>query len=229
MTANPSLADRFGAAAKSALGRNLTAADCPLYPALTNRIFLKHRQTTRRFAPSSASTDKWASSFRILSFACFLTTSTAGFAVQPQPNAAEKIHVSADEAAIRSARVELNAALANRDLKTTANYWLPEVHTTGGGGSLWVGLDKNIDGFSKIFKDPNFVSGLRTPDKVEVASGGPKEAAESGIWEWRERAKGQVLTYTGRYLVMWKSTDGKWRIRSELYVTTGCIGGTHCH
>ena len=166
--------------------------------------------------------------FSILSFACFLATSTVAYAGQAQPPAAEKMHVNADEAAIRSARVELNAALVNRDLKTTADYWLPEVHTTGGGGSLWVGLDKNIDGFRKIFKDPNFVSGLRTPDKIDVATGGPKEAAEAGVWEWRERSKGQVLTYTGRYLVMWQSTNGKWRIRSELYVTTGCVGGTHC-
>ncbi len=165
---------------------------------------------------------------KMSSFTRFLTTLTIAFAGQPQPLAAEKMHVNADEAAIRLARVELNAALANRDLKTTANYWLAEVHTTGGGGSLWVGRDKNVDGFSKIFKDPNFISGLRTADKVEVATGGPKEAAETGLWEWRERTKGQVLTYTGRYLVMWQSTNGKWLIRSELYVTTGCVGGTHC-
>ena len=93
---------------------------------------------------------------------------------------------------------------------------------------MWVGHDKNVEGFSNIFKDPNFVSGLRTPEKVEVATGGPKGAAETGVWEWRERVGGQLLTYSGRYLVMWKLADEKWRIRSELYVTTGCTGGTHC-
>jgi ketosteroid isomerase-like protein len=130
------------------------------------------------------------------------------------------------ETAIRSARAELNAALANRDLKTTARYWLPDANTIGGDGSLWAGRDANTRGFAKIFKDPNFVSGLRTPGKVEVATGGPKEAAETGVWQWRERVKSQVLTYSGPYLVMWQLANGQWRIRSELYVTTACAGGT---
>jgi len=165
--------------------------------------------------------------FKMMCFACFLATSTV-LADQTQPTAAREPGMSAAETAIRSARTELNAALANRDLEATARYWLPDVSTTGGDGSLWVGHDKNVEGFSNIFKDPNFVSGLRTPEKVEVATGGPKGAAETGVWEWRERVGGQLLTYSGRYLVMWKLADEKWRIRSELYVTTGCTGGTHC-
>ncbi|MGH8397321.1 MAG: nuclear transport factor 2 family protein [Gammaproteobacteria bacterium] len=166
--------------------------------------------------------------FKMLCFACALATSTVAFAGQAKLVVAKQMHNSAGETAIRSARIELNAALANRDLKTMAKYWLPDVNTIGGDGSLWVGRDKNIEGFAKIFEDPNFVSGLRTPDKVEVATGGPKEAAETGVWEWRERVNSQVLTYSGRYLVMWQLVNEKWRIRSELYVTTGCTGGTGC-
>lgn len=166
--------------------------------------------------------------FKILSFACFLTASTVVLAEQTQPTAAKQIDITTAEATIRSARVELNAALANRDLKTTARYWLPDVGTTGGDGSVWVGYDKNTKGFSDIFKDPSFVSGLRTPEKIDVATGGPKSAAETGVWEWRERVGGQILTYSGRYLVMWKLVDDKWLIRSELYVTTGCKGGDGC-
>ena len=143
-------------------------------------------------------------------------------------NAGFQKHASADKTAIRSARNELNTALEHRDLAVTGKYWLPDAHTTGGGGSLWVGRNKNIEGFSKIFSGPNFVSGCRTPDHIEVATGGPNEAAETGVWEWRERDKGQVLTYRGRYLVMWQKLNGQWRIRSELYATTGCSGGTSC-
>lgn len=159
--------------------------------------------------------------FKILSSACFLAASTVVLADRTQPAGAKQIGMSAAETAIRSARTELNAALASRDLKTTARYWHPDVSTTGGDGSLWVGYDKNVEGFAGIFKDPSFVSGLRTPEKIEVATGGPKSAAETGIWEWRERVGGQVLTYSGRYLVMWNLVDERWRIRSELYVTTG--------
>lgn len=165
---------------------------------------------------------------KMLCFACALATSTVVFAGQVQPVAVKQIHMRSIETAIRSARTELNAALTNRDLKTTARYWLPDVSTIGGDGSLWVGRSKNIEGFAKIFNDPNFVSGHRTPDEIEVATGGPKEAAETGVWEWRERVKSQVLTYGGRYLVMWQLVNGRWLIRSELYVTTSCTGGTGC-
>ncbi|OOG60868.1 hypothetical protein B0E47_01825 [Rhodanobacter sp. B05] len=165
---------------------------------------------------------------KTLCFACSLAISTLAFAGQAQPAVAKQMRMGVAETAIRSARSALNAALTNRDLEVTTRYWLPDVSTTGGDGSLWVGRDQNVKGFTKIFNGNSFVSGRRTPDKIEVATGGPREAAETGIWKWRERVKGQVLTYGGRYLVMWQLVNGKWRIRSELYVTTSCSGGTAC-
>jgi hypothetical protein len=131
------------------------------------------------------------------------------------------LQASEDELAIRAAWVELNAAHVNRDLNMTVKYWLPEVNTIGGGGGLWAGLEQNIQGFSKIFQDPSFVFGLRTPNNIEVATGGPKEAAETGVWTWQETVKNQEVTYSGRYLVMWQLVNGKWSIRSDLYLTTG--------
>ena len=132
------------------------------------------------------------------------------------------------ETDIRLARAELNAALANRNLQSMAWYWLPDVTTIGGDGSLWVGKDKNVAGFDELFKDPNFVSGLRVLESVEISTGGSKSAAEVGKWEWRERVRGEVVTYSGRYLIMWNLIDSQWRIRSELYVSTGCAGGAGC-
>ena len=135
---------------------------------------------------------------------------------------------SGAENAIRSARAELNAALDNRNLQSMASYWLSDVSTIGGDGSLWMGKDKNVAGFDALFKDPNFVSGRRVLESVEISTGGTKSAAEVGRWEWRERVKGEVVTYSGRYLIMWNLIDSQWRIRSELYVSTGCIGGAGC-
>lgn len=166
--------------------------------------------------------------FKTLICIFLLATSAVAMASQRSCKAGVQINASADETKIRSARDELNTALERKDLAVTGKYWLPDAHTTGGGGSLWVGRDKNIEGFSKIFSDPNFVSGCRTPDHVEVAVGGPNEAAETGVWEWRSRYKDQILTYRGRYLVMWQKLNGQWLIRSELYATTGCSGGTSC-
>jgi hypothetical protein len=100
---------------------------------------------------------------------------------------------------IRLARAKLNAALADRNVQSMALYWHPEVNTIGGDGSLWAGKEKNVAGFEELFKDPNFVSGLRTLESVEVSTGGPKRV---GTWEWQERVRGENVTYSGRYLIM---------------------------
>lgn len=111
------------------------------------------------------------------------------------------LQASEEELAIRAARVKVN--------------------TIGGGGSLLAGLDQNIQGFTKIFQEPGFVFGLRTPNNIVVVTGGLKEAAVTKVWTWQETVKNQEVTYTGRYIVMWQLVNGKWSIRSELYVTTG--------
>jgi hypothetical protein len=86
---------------------------------------------------------------------------------------------------------------------------------------LLAGLNQNIEGFTKIFQDPGFVFGIRTPNNIEVATGVPKEAAETGVWTWQETVKNKKVTCSGRYLVMWQLVNEKRSIRSELYVTTG--------
>lgn len=165
---------------------------------------------------------------KMLVFLLPFATSTFAMAGEASCSVSAGIRPGSDEMAIRAGRSALNSALEHRDLDVTGEFWLPDAHTTGGGGSLWVGKDQNMEGFSKIFADPNFISGCRQPDVIEIATGGPKEAAEAGRWEWRSRENGDVLAYHGRYLVMWQKRDGQWRIRSELYVTTGCSGGTAC-
>jgi ketosteroid isomerase-like protein len=132
------------------------------------------------------------------------------------------------ESEIRAARAELNAALVTRDASILSKYWHENVHTTDGGGALWVGRAVNTADYAKMFASTSFVSGVRTPESIDVASGGPNEAAESGRWQWQSRKAEQLTTHSGRYLVMWQKVDGRWLIRSELYVTTGCSGGKAC-
>jgi ketosteroid isomerase-like protein len=133
-----------------------------------------------------------------------------------------------DEVAIRNERVVLNDALRTRHVKAFANLWLEDVRITGYSGSLIVGREKSIAGFSKLFAGSDFVSGLRTPEKIDVATGGPLEAAESGVFEWQVRKSDEIVVSRGRYLIMWKKVDGRWKIRSELYVRTSCVGRVGC-
>ena len=134
-----------------------------------------------------------------------------------------------DEQLIRSERAALNDALRARDVKVFADSWLKDAHITDYGGALLAGREQLIAAFSKAFSGETFVSGLRTPVKIEVASGGPLEAAESGVFEWEREDSGALVIDRGRYLIMWKKIDGLWRIQSELYVqTSSCTGQLVC-
>jgi hypothetical protein len=103
--------------------------------------------------------------------------------------------VSVDVASICAARTDLNAALVSRDLAAISKYWLQEAQSVFAGGEVKVGRPEIMARYAAIFKSGNFISGLRTPERIEVATGGPREAAESGHWEWRMRQSGQELLY----------------------------------
>lgn len=136
--------------------------------------------------------------------------------------------VSEDVASIRAARTDLNAALVSKDVATLSKYWLREAQSVFAGGEVKVGRSEILARYTAIFQGGNFISGLRTPERIEVATGGLLEAAESGHWEWRMRQSGQELFYRGRYLAMWRKVDGRWLLCSDLYVTTACSGGDNC-
>ena len=166
--------------------------------------------------------------FKTLSLSILLATYAVPYIAEAQLPRLQRAATESDEAAIRAARNDLNEALATRNSAILAKYWLENAHTTSGGGELWVGRDENVEGYAEILRSPSFLSGLRSPERIEVATGGPLEAAESGRWKWRLRESGEVVTYLGRYLVMWQKVEDSWKIRSELYVITGCKGGAAC-
>jgi ketosteroid isomerase-like protein len=152
----------------------------------------------------------------------------ASVANSATPIAPSNTVFSLDEAAIRAARKEYNAALVFRDPAVIAKYWLQDAQSVWANGELTVGRDNIIRRYAKTFHDGEFVSGIRTPQRIDVATGGRADAAELGTWEWRMRFSGKVLTWKGRYLAMWHKVDDQWRIRSDLYVVTACTGGSAC-
>lgn len=135
-----------------------------------------------------------------------------------------------DARAILAARDTLNRALRERDVRPFTHFWVDDVHLTAGSGSLEIGRDSSARVFSGFFTDSSFVSGVRTPERVDVgvASNARGQAAEAGRWVWRTRAAEGVTEHQGRYLIFWRRTPEGWRIRSELYVTTACVSGPKC-
>ena len=135
-----------------------------------------------------------------------------------------------DARMILAARDTLNRALRDRDVRPFAHFWLENLVVTGGNGATRTGRDSSVRAFLRSFSDSSFVSGLRTPERVDVgiASNGRGQAAEAGRWVWRTRGVEGVREAQGRYLVFWQQAAEGWRIHAELYVTTACLVGPEC-
>ena len=133
-----------------------------------------------------------------------------------------------DARTIIAIRDTLNRALEHRDTAPFARYWLPDVHVTGGNGAVRVSRDSGVRTFAQFFADSTFVSGMRTPERIDVSNDDVRRAAEAGRWMWRTRNEKGVTEVAGRYLIYWERVADAWRIRSELYVRTACISGPGC-
>ena len=77
--------------------------------------------------------------------------------------------------------------------------------------------------FSSRFRDPEFVTYVRTPTTVSISQGGGF-AAEQGEWVGTWNRKDGEMSVRGVYLAQWQKRVGAWRIRSEVFVALSCDG-----
>jgi uncharacterized protein (TIGR02246 family) len=128
-----------------------------------------------------------------------------------------------DEAAIRAARAETNAAIAAHDVGRLTSSFTDDVVLVSGAGEALIGKDAMRTGFIRAFAAPGFVDYVRTPVSVTVSGDGAR-AAERGRWIGRWRNLAGETRRSGTYLAHWVRPEGRWRIRAELYVTLACDG-----
>jgi ketosteroid isomerase-like protein len=129
----------------------------------------------------------------------------------------------ADDAAIRAVRAGTNAAIAAHDAARLAPAFMADVVIVAGGGDAVIGRPAMLARFAAAFADPDFVTYVRTPARIEIASYGVR-AAEHGSWVGRWRGPRGETRMTGTYLAHWVRPGGHWRIRAETYVTLACEG-----
>jgi len=118
------------------------------------------------------------------------------------------------EDAIRARRRLTNKLIAAHEAARLKPFFAPDIRLITGDGGLILGADAVVEAFAGQFADPDFVTYVRTPDKVEVDIRGER-AAEHGRWtaDW----KGSEMA--GSYLAVWRRSFGQWVLESELYVT----------
>ena len=132
-------------------------------------------------------------------------------------------------AIIRSLRAESNAAIAAHDAKRLRPLLADEYRgIQGTSGALDTGGAATARSYEyQEFRDPTFVAYERIPDKVTVAGSG-RRIGESGHWVGTWRKPDGTMRKTGDYLAVWVESKGKWRLRSETFVTLSCTGSSDC-
>jgi ketosteroid isomerase-like protein len=128
---------------------------------------------------------------------------------------------SPDATAIREARLAQNQALVDQDLDRVATFWTDDVTIRRGLGQHAMGKAE----YRKIFEPPADPAARmiyqREPGTIEVSPNWPL-AYEEGRWTGRLGGTSAPTVITGRYAAQWVKRDGRWLIRSEVYVALTC-------
>lgn len=124
------------------------------------------------------------------------------------------VSATSAESAIRARRKLTNRIIAAHEAGRLAPFFAPGASLIAGDGELILGRDAILAAFAAQFKDPAFVTYVRTTDTIELDQNEAR-AAEIGTWQATWNTGGP----SGRYLAVWKKITGQWAIESEIYVT----------
>jgi len=119
------------------------------------------------------------------------------------------------EDAIRARRRLTNKFIAAHDATRLKPFFDPQIKVIVGDGSLILGAPAVVEAFAAQFRDPDFVTYVRTPAEVRIDVDGSR-ASEAGRWTADWRGTPQVH---GDYLAAWRKVLGQWVIESELFIT----------
>jgi ketosteroid isomerase-like protein len=127
------------------------------------------------------------------------------------------------EAEIRTARATQTKAMADRDFDLAASIWTDDVTMRRALGHAITGRSEYREMLISTSSGQNAVIYQRLPVAVDVSNRWPL-AYEEGRWSGHlGDADGQPVI-TGRYAAQWVKRDGRWLIRSEVYVALTCEG-----
>ena len=125
---------------------------------------------------------------------------------------------SREAAAVRAARTAQNSAIAAGDLDRAASYWTDDVVIRSALGRVIQGRAT----YRSTLGADSVTVYKREPERVDVSDNERWPLAfESGSWTGRDPKNGRPLI-RGRYAAQWIKRDGRWLIRSEVFVALGC-------
>ncbi|HET9638926.1 MAG TPA: nuclear transport factor 2 family protein [Allosphingosinicella sp.] len=132
-----------------------------------------------------------------------------------------------DVAEIRRLRAQSNAAIAAHRPTEVRRLLADDYTALPGSSGRPLDADQTERRLAAAFADPTFVTYVRTPGWVGVASSG-KRAAETGAWYGLWRKPDGNMRLSGVYQATWVPSAGSWRLLNESFVTLRCGGSKAC-
>lgn len=130
---------------------------------------------------------------------------------------------SGDRSAIETARVSQNRAMAAGNLDSAAGFWTEDVTIRRGLGQPVVGRAAYRALLIRSGAGDSSLVYQRRTTEVVVSPQWPL-AFESGTWAGRVGSATGPAAIMGRYSAQWVKRDGRWLIRSEVFVALTCAG-----
>jgi len=126
-----------------------------------------------------------------------------------------------DVAAVRTARAEQNRAIADGDADRIASFWTDDVTARSGLGTFVTGRAAYRERIVAIGPAGTRLVYARNPASIVVSDHWPL-AFESGSWTARIGDAHGAEVMGGRYSAQWVKREGRWLIRSEVFVALTC-------
>lgn len=121
------------------------------------------------------------------------------------------------EAAIRAARMRSNAAISRHDADGAAAELAEDCRVLASTGALVSNRAMMRAAFVRAFAQPHFHSFVREPERIDIAVS-RETAAERGRWRSQWHRQARKTGADGVYLARWSLCEGRWLIRSELFI-----------
>jgi len=132
-----------------------------------------------------------------------------------------------DEAAIRAARARSNRAIAAHDVEGTVSVMAPGFISVSSRNSRDLSREDARTGYRELFATRKGVVFVRTPSVIEVNREW-RHAAEQGKWTGRWSTDDGDVRVGGTYFAKWLEIRGEWKLLTETFVQTSCVGKSYC-
>lgn len=132
-------------------------------------------------------------------------------------------HAATDQETIRAERSQQNAAIVAGKVDDIVSYWTDDVTICRGLGIQMAGKAAYRTLFESAGPSKSKVIYQREPSEIQVSPNWPL-AFETGTWRGHLGAIDGPVVISGRYSAQWVKRDGRWLIRSEVFVAIDGAG-----